>query len=122
MGIAKVEETVKTLDAKAVQAVLEPAGNPQATTATYPITISIFENFGRAFISWQLDPNYAIGNLDVVQLREGDKLIDNSPQIQTTSGQWDTGHDWGTGLNASYWSWNYGSADGYRKLAVTPNT
>lgn len=122
MSIAQIEETVKTLDANAVQAVLEPEGNPQTATATYPITISIYESFGRAVISWQLDPNYAIGNLDVVQLREGTQLWDNSPKIQTTSGQWDTGHDWGSGLNASYWSWNYGSEAGYRKLVVTPNT
>jgi hypothetical protein len=122
MSIAQAEETVKTLDSNAVQEVLEATGNPQTATATYPITISIYENFGRAVISWQLDPNYAIGNEDVLQLREGAKLWTNSPKIQATSGQWDTGHDWGSGLNASYWAWAYGVASGYRQLAVTPNT
>lgn len=121
MSIAQVEETVKALDAKAVQEVLEATGNPQAATATYPITISIFEQFGRAFISWQLDPNCAIGAQDVVQLRENDKWINNW-FVKTTSGEVDTGRTFGSNLNASYWSWSYGTASGWRQLVVTPNT
>ena len=119
MSSAQAEETVKTLDANMVQAVLT-AGSPQAATVTYPITVYIFERFGRAVINWQLDPSYAIGAQDVVQLREDDKFIANW-NVKTTSGEVDTGHTFGTYLNASYWSWSYGTTSGYRQLVVTPN-
>ena len=94
----------------------------QSVRKDYPFTLIIFERFGRAFINWQLDPNYAIGPEDTVQLREGGKFMTNL-RVNGTSGQWDTGHDYGSGLNASYWAWNYvtGSA-GWRQLVVTPDT
>ena len=119
MKTAQVEEVLKTLDASMVQ-VLESVA-PQAATATYALTVSLFEKYGRAFISWQLDPNWAIGPDDCVQLREGS--AGNNWKVTTTSGEVDTGHVWGSSLNASYWSkCYYGSSAGWRQLVVTPNT
>lgn len=120
MSTAQVEETVKTLDAKTVQDVLESVA-PQASTATYAFTVSVFERFGRAFISWQLDPNWAIGAQDVVQLREDNQVIANW-DVKASSGEVDTGRTFGSSLNASYWSWNYGAGAGWRQLVATPNT
>jgi hypothetical protein len=110
---------VMELDANAVQTVLT-AASPQAATATYAFTVSIFERFGRAFISWQLDPNCAIGAQDVMQLRENDKFVANW-DVKATSGEVDTGRTYGSYLNASYWSWSYGTTAGWRQLVVTPN-
>jgi hypothetical protein len=93
---------------------------PQSATRLYPFTITVSEKFGRAFISWQLDPNYAMGPGDVVQLREGERMIGNW-RAMGLSGEVDTGRNWGSGLNASYWSRNYLAGD-WRQLVVTQNT
>jgi len=113
-------EKVTELNAAAVKNAL--SASPQTATRDYPITVTIFERFGRAFIAWSLHPNYAIGPEDVIQLREGNTFKGNQ-RVSGTSGEWDTGHGSGSGLNASYWAWNYvtGSA-GWREMVVTKNT
>jgi|GEM_PF-2296355 len=105
------------LTAEAMQNALDR----REATRNYAFTVTIFERFGRTFIGWQLDSNYAVGSGSVVQLREGDRLIHNWP-VTGTSGEVDTGHDWGTGLNASYWARNFSVAGDWRQLVVTPNT
>lgn len=112
---------INALDAAAVKHVTEAEGSNQTATRNYPITVSIFEQFGRAFIGWSLDPNYAIGDQDVVQLREGSTWNANFA-VTGPSGHADTGHVFGSGLNASYWSWNYKGSPGWRQLVITPNT
>lgn len=108
------------LTAEAVKSALNNPP-PQEATRNYPFTIGIFEKFGRTFISWRLDPNYAIGYGSVVQLREGSRLVNNW-RVTGTSGEVDTGRNWGTGLNASYWAQNFAGANDWRQLVVTPNT
>lgn len=93
---------------------------PQEATRNYPFTVRLFERFGRAFISWQLDPDYAMGPDDVVQLREDDRMVSNWKTV-ALAGEVDTGRSWGSGLNASYWSICYLSRR-WRQLVVTPNT
>ncbi len=115
-----VMSTSHELNATAVNETLSAQG-PVCNTASYPFTVCIFEQFGRAFISWALAPNYAIGTNDVVQLREGATWVNNWP-VTGPNGTVDTGHVWGSGLNASYWSWNFHGVAGWRQLVVTPNT
>jgi hypothetical protein len=92
---------------------------------TVEFQIELKQNFGRAFISWKLSENYAIGPDDKVDLREGNSEVakGNWP-INSHVGTVDTGHDWGSGLNSAYWAMNYKGAshDGWKKMAFTPNT
>jgi hypothetical protein len=62
-----------------------------------------------------------MGPEDILQLRDGSRFLKNMRPSSLT-GTWDTGHVYGSGLNASYWAWNYvaGSA-GWRQLVVTPD-
>lgn len=107
------------LDAAAVKAVLDSPSSRTAT-ANYPITVTIYENLGKAFISWVLDPNYAIGQLDTVQIRGNGVFVANFP-VTVHNGSVNTTQVWGTGWNASYWSMDYPSGL-WRQLVSTPNT
>jgi hypothetical protein len=111
---------LQELNKATVQKVLDQP-QPVSATATYHFTVTLYEQFGRAFISWSVEPNYAIGQNDVVQLREGGAFYANWP-VTGPSGAVDTGHVWGSGLNGSWWSWNYPGATGWRQLVVTPNS
>jgi hypothetical protein len=113
-------EKAKELNAVTVEKTLS-SPSAQIAECVYSFKIFIHENFGRAFIGWMLHPNYAIGEDDRVQLREGSTFIGNFP-VKTIVGAVDTGHVWGSGLNASYWAWNYGSSPGWRRLCLTGNT
>jgi hypothetical protein len=113
------EATIADLNAGSVEAALLQQ-QPVSATRTYPITVGLHELFGNAQLTWSLDPNYAIGDQDVVQLREGFKFIKNWP-VTGHSGTVDTGHVWGSGLNASYWAWDYASKS-WKQLVVSPNT
>ncbi|HET6842114.1 MAG TPA: hypothetical protein VFK06_10560 [Candidatus Angelobacter sp.] len=120
MSTVAVESTsIQVLNAKTIKETLNQ--QPVSKTETYPITVTMYEQFGRAFIQWSLHPNYAIGAQDVVQLREGSTWVKNF-DVTGTTGQVDTGHAWGSGLNASYWSWNYRGNVGWRQLVLTPNS
>ncbi len=114
-------EKVTELNAEAVKNVLSFPPSQQAKR-DYSFAIRIFEHAGTAHIAWSLDHNYAMGPEDVLQLRDGSRFLKNMRPSSLT-GDWDTGHPYGSGLNASYWAWNYvgGSAD-WRQLVVTPNT
>lgn len=113
------DQTVKDLNEGVVNEVLE-SGEPRSAERSYSFKVSISERFGRAQISWSLDPNYAIGEKDCVQLREDNRWIKNW-DVESPSGTVDTGRDWGTGLNASYWAWDY-SINDWRQLVHTANT
>jgi hypothetical protein len=109
------------LSAQQISAVLDAtAPTNQSATKDYPITVTIFEQFGRAFIGWSLDPNYAIGQNDTVYLFEGTNYS-KSFSVKVPAGNFDTGHGWGSGLNAQYWAFSYATSS-YKILVRTPNT
>lgn len=114
--------STQELDAVAVEEILSQP-SPVTATVNFPLTITLFEQFGRAYISWSWDnPRYARGEKDLVQLREGNVFKGNFPTTAGIKGTVDTGHAWGSGLNAAYWAWNFSGGQGYKQLVETPNT
>ena len=112
---------VTELNAETVKNVLSGTQRRSATRL-YPFTVEIYEKFGRVFIGWKVDLNYPIGHEDTVQLREGTTIKYNR---KTTGhqGDFDTGHTWGSGMNASYWGLDdRASSNPWRQLVVTEDT
>jgi hypothetical protein len=95
---------------------------PSTGTKSYSFTVTLFEQFGRAFLSWALTPGYAIGDKDLVQLWEGSTWVSNWP-VTALTGTQDTSHVWGSGLIGAYVAYNYEPAPGeYVRLVGTPPT
>ena len=93
---------------------------PVSATRSYAFKLDLHELYGRAFISWSLDPTYAIGANDAVLLYEGDTYYALSA-VKTPTSSFDTGHAWGKGLIARYWAYDYATSS-YKFLVVTPAT
>src|SRR5262249_2561093 len=78
--------------------------SPVGAKEDYSITITLYQKFGRAFISWRWSNpqghHYARGEKDLVQLTEGGKWVGNFPTAGgSVSGEVDTLHGWGSKLS-----------------------
>ncbi len=93
---------------------------PVSKTVELEVTVTLTEKYGRAYICYRVDPNMPVGNQDCVQLREGNKWINNWP-VKAHYAEIDTGHVWGSGLNASYWGWD-NTKEAWVRVVVTDST
>ncbi len=111
------------LDKDAVAKIVGASSQSQTATATYPITVTIYERFGYAWISWSLDPNYAIGENDCVlaiQVGTNPPVHSNYP-VNVPVGAVQTTQLWGSGLCAGYFSHDF-PTNQWKRLVTTPST
>jgi len=105
--------------------VTEPDPQPVSAMKSYDFKLEIYprEEFKTQYatVRWTLDPNYAVGSLDKVLLKEGGQLLSEMRVLGSQT--WGTNITWRTGLSASYVAWNYVTESSVeRELVVTQST
>lgn len=89
----KAIEDVKSLDS-------QESTHDQSVSAEKAVHVgmTVFQKFGRVFISWSISPDYPLRNDrdQYVDLLEGSSTV-ASQEVTSRSGEFDTGKPWGTG-------------------------